>query len=196
MGSERHSRIRGAGLALVVILALFFFGACGSAAEAPAGSAQASSGTDAPASGPSCTVSISCATILDNMELCDPSKVDLIPDDGWILKPVSAEFSEGETVFDVLKRVCRENEIHLEFTITPAYNSVYVEGIANIYEFDAVALSGWMYDVNGWFPNYSCSVCGLADGDVVRFVYTCDLGADVGGGGVDQTEGGGEDAEH
>ncbi|MBQ3921235.1 MAG: DUF4430 domain-containing protein [Firmicutes bacterium] len=188
MGSERHSRIRGAGLALVVILALFFFGACGSA--------QTSSGTDAPASGPSCTVSISCATILDNMELCDPSKVDLIPDDGWILKPVSAEFSEGETVFDVLKRVCRENEIHLEFTITPAYNSVYVEGIANIYEFDAGALSGWMYDVNGWFPNYSCSVCGLKDGDVVRFVYTCDLGADVGGGGVDQTEGGGEDAEH
>ncbi len=194
MRSESHSRIRGAGLALIVILALFFFGACGSAAEVQAGSGQASSGTEA--SGPSCTISISCGTILDNMELCDPSKADLIPDDGWILEPVTAEFSEGETVFDVLKRACREKEIHLEFTITPAYNSVYVEGIANIYEFDVGALSGWMYDVNGWFPNYSCSVCGLADGDVVRFVYTCDLGADVGGGGVDQTEGGGEDAEH
>jgi hypothetical protein len=37
-----------------------------------------------------------------------------------------------------------------------------------------------MYNVNDWFPNYGCSRYALQDGDVVRWVYTCDLGADVG----------------
>ncbi len=91
-------------------------------------------------------------------------------------------FSEGESVFDVLQRVCRENKIHMESSWTPIYNSAYVEGINNLYEFDVGSLSGWMYSVNGWFPNYGCSRYELHDGDVVEWVYTCDLGKDVGGG--------------
>ncbi len=43
-------------------------------------------------------------------------------------------------------------------------------------------LSGWMYSVNGWFPNYGCSRYALKDGDIVEWRYTCDLGYDVGGG--------------
>ena len=61
-------------------------------------------------------------------------------------------------------------------------NSAYVEGINNLYEFDVGSLSGWMYSVNGWFPNYGCSRYALQNGDVVNWVYTCDLGYDVGGG--------------
>ncbi len=37
------------------------------------------------------------------------------------------------------------------------YNSYYVEGIGNLYEFDCGKESGWMYKVNGRFPNYGCS---------------------------------------
>ena len=40
--------------------------------------------------------------------------------------------------------------------------------------------SGWMYKVNGWSPNYGCSRYQVEDGDVICWVYTCDLGADVG----------------
>ncbi len=129
-----------------------------------------------------CTVSISCATILDNMELCDPEKQELIPADGWILAPVTVTFEEGESVFDMLLRVCRENAIHMEYSWTPIYNSAYIEGIHNLYEFDVGALSGWMYSVNDWFPNYGCSRYQLHDGDTVNWVYTCDYGYDVGGG--------------
>ena len=92
------------------------------------------------------------------------------------------EFSEGESVFDVLQRVCRDNAIHMESNWTPMYNSAYVEGINNLYGFDVGSLSGWMYSVNGWFPNYGCSRYALQNGDVVNWVYTCDLGYDVGGG--------------
>lgn len=129
-----------------------------------------------------CTLSISCATILDNMDLCDPEKVELVPEDGWILKPMTVMFYEGESVFNVLQRTCKQQKIHMEFSNTPIYNSAYIEGIHNLYEFDVGNLSGWMYKVNDWFPNYGCSRYLLQDGDVIEWVYTCDLGYDVGGG--------------
>lgn len=129
-----------------------------------------------------CTISISCASILNHLALCDPEKVELVPEDGWILEPVTVTFYEGESVFNVLRRVCKQNRIHMEFEDTPIYNSAYIEGIHNLYEFDVGELSGWMYSVNGWFPNYGCSRYQLRDGDVICWVYTCDLGDDVGGG--------------
>lgn len=129
-----------------------------------------------------CTMSISCAALLDNKDLLDEEKVELIPSDGWVLKPMEVVFHEGENVFHVLQRICKQQKIHLEFMNVPLYNSAYIEGIHNLYEFDAGDLSGWMYQVNGWFPNYGCSRYQLQDGDVIQWVYTCDLGNDVGGG--------------
>ena len=121
------------------------------------------------------------ASILDNMELCDPEKLPLVPADGVILASTAVTFSEGESVFDVLRRVCREYGIHMESTWTPLYNSAYIEGIANLYEFDVGSGSGWVYKVNGWFPNYGCSSYLLQDGDNVCWVYTCNYGKDIGG---------------
>lgn len=129
-----------------------------------------------------CTLSVSCATILDNMNLCDPEKRELVPEDGWILKPMTVTFAENESVFNVLQRTLKEQGIHMEFEYTPAYHTAYIEGINNLYEFDVGELSGWMYSVNGWFPIYGCSRYRLQDGDVVEWKYTCDLGNDIGGG--------------
>ena len=129
-----------------------------------------------------CTISISCATILDHMDWLEDEKKPLVPEDGWILKATKVTFYEGESVFNVLQRTCKQNKIHMEFVDTPMYNSAYIEGINNLYEFDCGQLSGWMYSVNGWFPNYGCSRYQLKDGDIIKWVYTCDLGYDVGGG--------------
>ena len=130
----------------------------------------------------SCTFSIECSTILNNLEMLDPEKLEMVPSGGVILARTTVTFYEGESVFDVLQRVCQEKGIHMEASWTPIYNSAYVEGIHNLYEFDCGALSGWMYKVNGWYPNYGCSRYQLKDGDVVEWRYTCDLGNDVGGG--------------
>ncbi|MBQ7566790.1 MAG: DUF4430 domain-containing protein [Oscillospiraceae bacterium] len=135
---------------------------------------------------PTCTISVSCATILQNMDLLDPNKAAFVPESGVLLGATAVPFTEGETVFDVLLRVCREHGLHMEYADTPLYGSAYIEGIGNLYEFDVGELSGWMYRVNGTFPNYGCSKYTLSDGDVIEWVYTCDLGADVGGGGVGQ----------
>lgn len=130
---------------------------------------------------PTCKISISCATILNNMDQCDPAKQSLVPSSGWILRETTVPITPGESVMDVLQRVCREKGIHLEYTNTPVYHSSYVEGIANLYEFDVGELSGWMYRVNGVFPNYGCSQYSLKDGDVICWMYTCSQGADIGG---------------
>ena len=127
-----------------------------------------------------CTISISCATILDNMDNLKSSKAEFVPSDGWILAPTEVEFTEGESVHDVLQRVCKEAGIQMESSFTPAYNSAYVEGINNLYEFDCGELSGWMFSVNGWYPNYGCSKYTVNAGDEICWVYTCNLGKDVG----------------
>ncbi len=66
-----------------------------------------------------CTLSVSCATILDNMDLCDPEKRELVPEDGWILKPMTVMFAENESVFNVLQRTLKEQGIHMEHSYTP-----------------------------------------------------------------------------
>ena len=127
-----------------------------------------------------CVLTIRCDTILSNMENLDPGKAEFVPDDGWILY-AEMEFTDGETVFDVLKRACANYGIQIEYSWTPMYNSYYVEGINNLYEFDCGEQSGWMYAVNGWYPNYGCSAYTLSDGDVIGWAYTCNgYGADLG----------------
>ena len=101
----------------------------------------------------SCTVSISCATILDNRDQLKAAKADYVPDDGVILPETEVTFYEGESVFDLLQRLCRDNGIPMESSWSPLYKSAYIEGIGQLYEFDCGELSGWMYSVNGAFPN-------------------------------------------
>ena len=128
------------------------------------------------------TMSISCAALLEHMDWLDPDKRELIPEDGWILEPVTVPLEEGDSVFDLLRRVTREYKIHMEYSQSPMYGSAYIEGIFNLYELDAGSGSGWMYSVNGWYPNYGCSGYALEPGDVVEWRYTCDTGEDIGGG--------------
>lgn len=128
-----------------------------------------------------CTLSVRCDTILDNMSSLKPEKAEIVPADGVIFAEQTVVFYDGESVYNLLKREMKKNKIHMEFVNTPIYNSAYIEGIANLYEFDCGELSGWMYKVNGWFPNYGCSRYSLKPGDRVEWVYTCDLGRDVGG---------------
>ena len=128
-----------------------------------------------------CTLSIDCKTLLDHLDELESGKRALVPANGVLLSARSVSFTEGESVFDVLKRVCRQNGLQMEFTMTPVYQSAYIEGIGNLYEFDGGPTSGWMYSVNGVYPNCGCSAYTLQNGDTVLWRYTCALGADIGG---------------
>lgn len=130
-----------------------------------------------------CTIEIRCDTILNNMKALTAGKEGYVPADGTVLAVSKVEMKDGDSVFDVLKRACDLADIQLEYSYTPIYESYYVEGIHQLYEFDCGSESGWMYKVNGWFPNYGCSSYKVKENDEIVFCYTCNgLGADVGGG--------------
>lgn len=170
--------------------------AVGEGADRASGSESA--GSQAPSEGPSqgaaavegdipaqtCTIEVRCDTILDNMGDLAPGKSSCVPGNGVILAASTVRFAQGDTVLDVLKAASSATGLQLEYSYTPGYGSYYVEGINNLYEFDCGNESGWMYKVNGWFPNYGCSEYQVRDGDVIVWCYTCkgygaDLGASV-----------------
>ena len=127
-----------------------------------------------------CTLEVRCDTLLGKLDQMTPEKAALVPENGILLETVELEFNGGESVFDVFRKVLREEKIHFEYVDASAYDSVYIEGIGNLYEFDCGPQSGWMFSVNGVYPVLGCSAYTLADGDVIVFNYTCDLGADLG----------------
>lgn len=126
-----------------------------------------------------CTLSISCAPVLDHMELCDPDKAELIPADGILLPTTQVSFSQGETVLDVLKRACAQNSIHLEHA--SSLYGAYVEGMGNLYSRDVGDQSGWLYAVNGTLTDQACDAYPLEDGDSILWLYICDYPADIAG---------------
>lgn len=155
-------------------------GVSGEAASSESGGAPVDTAGEG---APVCTLSISCAAALAHLDALG-EKAELVPADGVLRAASAVEFTEGESVFALLRRVCRAEKIHMEFSEAPLYGSAYIEGIGNLYEFDCGEGSGWMYRVNGAFPRVGCSQYTLRAGDVVEWVYTCDFGTDVGGGEV------------
>lgn len=126
-----------------------------------------------------CYFSISCSTILSHKKELTEGKENLVPSNGMIYSRKKVVFYEGESVFDILQRETKNNGIHMEYSFTPGVNSNYVEGIGNIYEMDCGPNSGWMFSVNGWYPNYGCSRYKVEDQDEIQWNYTCDLGRDL-----------------
>lgn len=125
-----------------------------------------------------CTFVIECKTILNNKDKLKKGLEKYIPDDAVIFSG-TVGFDSGESVYDILRRICDENSIQMEASYTPAFSSYYVEGINNLYEFDCGQGSGWMYSVNGVFPNYGCSSYKPVNNDKIAFRYTCELGYDL-----------------
>ena len=125
-------------------------------------------------------MTIECHTLLDNLDNVKESKQKYVPASGVILKKTKVPFTEGETVYDILKRTCKKAGIQLEVSYSGGYGSYYVEGIGHLYEFDCGRESSWVYRVNGKLPNYGCSSCVEQKGDNIVWSYTCTgMGKDV-----------------
>lgn len=127
-----------------------------------------------------CNISIDCLNILNDMSEFDTSLTEYLPADGFFLHNTRVEVYENDTVFDILDRVSKSNNILLQYSFTTEYGSAYIESINNIGEFDCGQLSGWMFSVNDVYPNVGCSLVNVDNGDVIKWRYTCNLGGDVG----------------
>lgn len=109
------------------------------------------------------------ASVLPAIEQGDPTVTLVIDataaDGGMILEPTELKLYEGESVMDILRRVCRAQNILLETA------GDYVEGIEGLYEFDRGEESGWIYTVGGERVMVSCAEYVPRDGDVIAWVY-------------------------
>ncbi len=117
------------------------------------------------------SLTVDCSDILTDINSLKKEKHGLVPDSGIVFSATDIEITEGESVFDVLKRALTAFGVHLEFSLAPVYNSAYIEGIGNIYEFDCGERSGWKYSVNGEYPRVDCSDYKVKPGDKIVFVY-------------------------
>lgn len=118
-----------------------------------------------------CAISISCLRALEYADL-DPDIRAALPGDGIILR-TAVEVTENMTAYDVLQYASDENGIELDGS------SSYVSGIGGLCEFDCGVLSGWMYRVNGEFPDIPLDELLVQAGDEVELLYTCDMGDDL-----------------
>lgn len=122
-----------------------------------------------------CSLVIRCDSVFDNLERLKSEKAEILPQDGIILKEENLEFSEGESVYDLILRELKKRKIHFDFVYTPQYNSAYIKGIANLYEFDAGSMSGWLYKVNGEKPLVGTSQYIIKNNDKIEVYYSCNL---------------------
>lgn len=143
-------------------------------ASAPTTAAAAAQQPAAPAAD-TVTLTVSFQTAVDYGILNDPAFAGVLPASGYFLQNAAVEIEAGESALDVLKRTLRENNI----VYSIASSSGYVRSIGGLSERDCGAQSGWLYRINGEFPNYSSKYCELQAGDVLEFLYTCSPG-DVG----------------
>lgn len=143
-----------------------------SASEEPAKKSQSQEAVKANDNKSYCPVTIDCYTILNNMGNLKSGKESCLGDNGLIYSG-SIEITEGESVktliFDISKK----------YNIKVSARGDYITGINNLFEKDCGKLSGWMYSVNGVYPNKSVEQYKLKKGDVVKFRYTCDCGKDL-----------------
>ncbi len=114
------------------------------------------------------TMSVSCEVIADELG-----------GESVIIPPTEFVLLEDESAFDMLERVLAYNKIPFDYNGSTSLD-VYVRGIDNIYEMDFGEMSGWMYRINGDFPDGGCGAYKLKDGDVIEWLYTLETGRDIG----------------
>lgn len=119
-----------------------------------------------------CTVTVECISLLYHMDKLKEGHEEFVPDDGYIIKDYTYKAKKGYTAYDALKDACKKSDIKL--TAKSTSYGTYVSGINNLDEFDCGDQSGWMYSVNGQFPNTSCGNLTVKDKDNIIFEYVCE----------------------
>ncbi|MGL4738534.1 MAG: DUF4430 domain-containing protein [Cellulosilyticaceae bacterium] len=96
-----------------------------------------------------------------------------------VLVPEMSVKLEGEhSVFDA--SVDAFKKVKVQYDYSGVGNKVYIKAIDNLYQYEKGPQSGWLYKVNGEVPDEGPGMYTLKQGDIIEWVYTTNLGKDVG----------------
>ena len=123
----------------------------------------------------SCTIEIRCDNATARKDSITNQGIrDSIPDDGTILEVTTYTGKEGFTVYDVLAAgTAAHNPV---IPIVANADRSYVSSINNLSEKNVGPTSGWTYRVNGVLPMMAANQYKVKDGDVIKWIYVCQLG--------------------
>ncbi len=93
---------------------------------------------------------------------------------GVILDEKNIIISNNETVLNLTTRILSSKGIEYENI------NGYIASIDNQSQLDRGEGSGWMYSVNGIYPNVGAGLVSLKNGDSIKWLYTENLGQDIG----------------
>ena len=123
----------------------------------------------------SCTIEIRCDNATARKDsITNPGIRDAIPDDGTILEVTTYTAVEGFTVYDVLAAVTAMHDPIIP--IVANSDKSYVLSINNLSEKNVGPQSGWTYRVNGVLPMMAANQYKVKDGDVIKWIYVCQMG--------------------
>lgn len=125
----------------------------------------------------SCTFSVKGTSATINKNKVNISIDTYTVNNQSIIDLTAINYQDGDTVWSATKRLLDDKGI------TYTYNSKktgYVSEINGIKELDYGAESGWMYSVNGDYPDTGCGDYEISAGDTIRWRYTLNLGKDLG----------------
>lgn len=98
--------------------------------------------------------------------------------DSVIFPATKIGIEAGESVLDVSLKVLKQYKI--QFEASGVGSATYIKGIDDLYQFDEGPQSGWLFKVNDTFPEEGSGAYEVKSGDTVQWVYTVNLGKDVG----------------
>lgn len=125
----------------------------------------------------SCTIEIRCDNATARKDSITNQGIrDSIPDDGTILEVTTYTGNEGFTVYDVLAAVTAMHVPVIPIDPQSSIMGIYIASINNLAQMNVGPNSGWMYSVNGKAPGYSCGKYVVKDGDVIKWIYVCQMG--------------------
>lgn len=95
-----------------------------------------------------------------------------------ILPSKTVPINTNSTVLSVSSDALKSSNVPFQ---TGGFDTdIYITSIADLSQQDNSPLSGWIYKVNNTFPSEAPSVYKVKPGDLITWVYTNDLGKDVG----------------
>lgn len=115
-------------------------------------------------------VQIRCDEVSEAPEkLTDQALVGYIPEDGVAMARLKYIANEGDSVLEILEKICKNNNIEMKET-----EDGHIDAIGNLKTGDCGEGSGWVYLVNGKQRSEKPADCKVTDGDEIVWAFTLD----------------------